>query len=140
MDCNRPRRQIATYRLATLPLGSRPSGWLAPLLALAIGAVVPVAGCATDSGSRDDQTADSVISDSSCGDSGRADAVVRKEALVEFQQYGKSCQPYEMTSFPQNDRETLWHVCCGGMALNFIFFPSKCVAHRGSGPVACRNQ
>jgi hypothetical protein len=109
-------------------------------LGLILGLGLALSGCATDSSSREDRSSELPVSENSCGESGRADTMVRKEAVIEFQKYGKSCQPYEMTNFPQNDRETLWHVCCGGMALNFIFFPAKCVAHRGSGPVACQNQ
>lgn len=93
------------------------------------------AGCTAE----EERQPDNVLTESSCGQAGRADDIVRNQAQVEFQQFGKLCQPYEISTYPQNERETVWRVCCGGAALNFIFFPAKCVARRGSGLIDCKN-
>lgn len=97
--------------------------------------VVSGGGCTAE----EERQPDNVLTESSCGQAGRADDIVRNQAQVEFQQFGKLCQPYEISTYPQNERETVWRVCCGGAALNFIFFPAKCVARRGSGLIDCKN-
>src|SRR5262245_60547788 len=110
----------------------RPS-FLASLRASALVATVAVAvagpGCLGETG--EERQADNTVAEAtSCAQGGRADDIVRKTAMAEFQEFGKSCEPYEVSTFPQNERETVWRVCCGGAALNYIFFPGKCVARR----------
>ncbi len=114
--------------------------WLSPLLSAAAllslaGVMLP--GCATDTA--EERQPENTLTESNCSQAGRADDIVRKTAMTEFQQFGKSCEPYEISTFPQNERETVWHVCCGGAALNFIFYPGKCVAHRASSMIECKN-
>jgi len=102
-----------------------------------LGIVLPglSAGCTTE----EERQPDNALTETNCGQAGRADDIVRTQAKVEFETFGKLCQPYEISTYPQNERETVWRVCCGGAALNFIFFPAKCVARRGSGLIDCKN-
>lgn len=95
-----------------------------------------LSGCLGDEPERQ---ADNAAATISCAQGGRADDIVRKTAMAEFTEFGKSCEPYEISTFPQNERETVWRVCCGGAALNYIFFPDKCVARRASGLIQCKN-
>ncbi len=59
--------------------------------------------------------------------------------MAEFAEFGKNCELYDISTFAQNERETVWRVCCGGAALNYIFLPAKCVARRASGLIQCKN-
>jgi len=86
-----------------------------------------------------ERQADNAAATINCAQGGRADDIVRKTAMAEFTEFGKTCEPYEISTFPQNERETVWRVCCGGAALNYIFFPDKCVARRASGLIQCKN-
>jgi hypothetical protein len=95
-----------------------------------------LAGCAETESERQP---DNAAAEANCAQGGRADDIVRKTAMAEFAEFGKSCQLYELATFPQNERETVWRVCCGGAALNYIFFPSKCVARRASALIQCNN-
>lgn len=87
----------------------------------------------------EERTPDNAVAESSCGQAGRADDIVRQTAKTEFQEFGKTCELYELATFPQNERETVWRVCCGGAALNYIFFPKNCVARRASALISCKN-
>ncbi len=109
-----------------------------PILCLAFALpLLGVIACAGETG--EERQPDTALLESGCAQAGRADDIVRKAAIAEFQQFGKSCEPYEVTAYPQNERETVWRVCCGGTALNYIFFPTKCVARRASSLIDCRN-
>lgn len=85
-----------------------------------------------------DQLPDGITVQASCNQANRPDAMVRKEALAEFARLGKTCEAYDLKLFAQNDRETLWKACCGAAALNYIFYPEKCVARRASGLIQCQ--
>lgn len=107
-----------------------------------IGGVVGALGTASLSACAEtgpETQADNAAAEVNCAQGGRADDIVRKTAMQEFTEFGKTCEPYEISTFPQNERETVWRVCCGGAALNYIFFPSKCVARRASGLIQCKN-
>lgn len=96
-----------------------------------------MSGCLGDT--EGERQADNAAATINCAQGGRADDIVRKTAMSEFTEFGKTCEPYEISTFPQNERETVWRVCCGGAALNYIFFPDKCVARRASGLIQCKN-
>lgn len=99
--------------------------------------LVGLLGCAAETG--EERQPDNALAESACVQAGRADDIVRKSAMAEFQEFGKNCEIYEISAYPQNERETVWRVCCGGAALNYIFFPSKCVARRASSLITCKN-
>lgn len=104
---------------------------------LTVGFAVGLSGCLPDTAGV--TPIDNAAAEVNCAQGGRADDIVRKTAMSEFTEFGKSCEPYEISTFPQNERETVWRVCCGGAALNYIFFPDKCVARRASGLIQCKN-
>jgi hypothetical protein len=106
------------------------------LCALSLTPLIAGVSCASDNA--EERQVDTAVAESGCSQAGRADDIVKKTAIAEFQQFGKSCEPYEVTTYPQNERETVWRVCCGGSGLNFIFFPAKCVAHRASSLIDCK--
>lgn len=103
---------------------------------LCVSAALWLAGCVGEAG---EQLPDTVLTESSCAQAGRADDIVRKAAMAEFQEFGKTCESYEIATYPQNERETVWRACCGGAGLNYIFFPAKCVARRASSLIQCKS-
>ena len=101
---------------------------------------LPLATFSSCAEAGDEQRPDNTVTEgSSCAQGGRADDIVRKTAMAEFAEFGKNCELYDISTFAQNERETVWRVCCGGAALNYIFFPAKCVARRASGLIQCKN-
>lgn len=118
------RRRLG--RLGTWGGGVGLFGLLA--LAAAQGSCVPEAELAGDGG----QTT------SDCGQRERIDGQVKQQAAADFASAGKPCQPYDMQLTTTNPQETLWRVCCGGVAFNYIYFPQKCVVRKAAGPTACK--
>jgi hypothetical protein len=123
---------LQCFFVRALPIGLSMS--LAVSLGIGVGSF---SGCLGDT--EGERQADNTTATISCAQGGRADDIVRKTAMAEFTEFGKTCEPYEISTFPQNERETVWRVCCGGAALNYIFFPDKCVARRASGLIQCKN-
>lgn len=75
---------------------------------------------------------------SECGQRARIDNQVKQQAVTDFTAAGKTCQPYDMQISSTNPQETLWRVCCGGVAFTYIYFPQKCVVRRSAGPLECK--
>ena len=84
-----------------------------------------------------DLASDGVLT-AECGQRERIDAQVKQQAAADFASAGKPCQPYDMQLSSTNPQETLWRVCCSGVAFNYIYFPQKCVVRKASGPNACK--
>jgi hypothetical protein len=82
--------------------------------------------------------ADSGVTTSDCGQRERIDGQVKQQAAADFASAGKPCQPYDMQLTSTNPQETLWRVCCAGVAFNYIYFPQKCVVRKASGPGECK--
>ena len=82
--------------------------------------------------------ADNGLTTSDCGQRSRIDGQVKQQAAADFASAGKPCQPYDMQLTTTNPQETLWRVCCGGTAFNYIYFPQKCVVRKAAGPFECK--
>ena len=108
----------------------RRCGAAALLLGVGVGAGL---GCQPET----DHLPDNTVAQVECGQKLRVDAQVKAQAIADFADVKKRCEPYDLQVTPRNQRETLWHACCGGEAFNYIYYPEKCVVRKAAGPVAC---
>jgi hypothetical protein len=107
------------------------------LRSIALAFALPLVALSFSCVPEDEHLPDNVLSQPDCGQHDRIDGQVRKQAVEEFTKLGKPCAEDQIQSFPQNDRETLWKVCCGPAAINFVYYTQKCVVRRSTGLLQC---